>query len=334
MTKRKRDDLIVGEDAFLDTVANLVGILIILVVIVSSGTKTAAKLISDEKLKQAVEELEEPVASAISIEKDLARQEEQLQEHTMEVAYRNAERDVILQQVLMAKESIETETQKLDEQQQTDLQRGQMLSEMERRLAELLQQQGDVPTDEKPPIVLQHLPTPMAKTVFGKELHLMVSDGMVSVIPWDRMVAMLKEEARAAVARATRRERIQEQLGPVDGFMMTYMLVSKRGLVSNGSATAMAQVVELDKFELDPTTDVVREPLMQSLANNGRLRIELSGYPPRESTVTAWVYPNSFETFRRLKELLFQEGYMTAARPMPEGVRIGASPRGSQSSAQ
>jgi hypothetical protein len=334
MTKRKKDDMIVGEDAFLDTVANLVGILIILVVIVSSGTKAAAKLISDEKIKQAVEELEEPVASAISIEKDLVRQAEQLHQHTMEVAYRNAERDVILQQVLMAKEAMQTETLKLDEQQQADLQRQQMLSEMERRLAELLQQQGDVPSEEKPPIVLQHLPTPMAKTVFGKELHLMVSDGMISVIPWDRMVAMLKDEARAAVARSTRRERIQEQLGPVDGFMMTYLLVSKRGLVSNGSATAMAQMIELEKFELDPTSDVVREPLMQALASNGRLRIELSGYPARESTVTAWVYPNSFETFRQLKELLFQEGYMTAARPMPEGVRIGASPRGSQSSAQ
>ena len=334
MAKRKHDDMIVGEDAFLDTVANLVGILIILVVIVSSGTKAAAKLISVEKIKQAVENLEEPVASAINIEKDLARQEEQLQEHTLEVAYRNAERDVILQQVMMTKEAMQTETNKLDAQQQADLQRQQMLNEMERRLAELLQQQGDVPSDEKPTIVLQHLPTPMAKTVFGKELHLMVRDGMISVIPWDRMVAMLKVEARAAVARSTRRERIQEQLGPVDGFMMTYMLVSKRGLVSNGSATSMAQVIELDKFELDPTQEVVREPLMQSLRNNGRLRIELSGYPARESTITAWVYPNSFETFRQLKELLFKEGYMTAARPMPEGVRIGASPRGSQSSAQ
>ncbi len=334
MAKRKHDEMIVGEDAFLDTVANLVGILIILVVIVSSGTRAAAKMISAEKLKQAVENLEEPVASAINIEKDLARQEEQLQEHTLEVAYRNAERDVILEQVLMTKEAMQTETNKLDEKQREDLQHQQMLNEMERRLAELLQQQGDVPSDEKPPIVLQHLPTPMAKTVFGKELHLMVRDGMISVIPWDRMISMLKVEARAAVARSTRRERIQEQLGPVDGFMMTYMLVSKRGLVSNGSATSMAQVVELDKFELDPTQEVVREPLMQSLGSNGRLRIELSAYPARESTITAWVYPNSFETFRQLKELLFKEGYMTAARPMPEGIRIGASPRGSQSSAQ
>ncbi len=105
-------------------------------------------------------------------------------------------------------------------------------------------------------------------------------------------------------------------------------------MVSNGNATAMAQMIELDKFELDPTEEVIREPLTQSLHANGRLRIEMASYPPRETTVTAWVYPNSFETFRQLKELLFEEGYMTAARPMPEGIRIGASPRGSQSAAQ
>ncbi len=334
MARRKQDEMVVGEDAFLDTVANLVGILIILVVIVSSGTRTAATLISAEKIKQATEELEQPKALAISLEKDLARQEEQLREHTLEVAYRNAERDAILQQVLIAKEAIQEKTQKLDDQQRADLESQQKLNEMERKLAELLQQQGDVPSDEKPPIILQHLPTPMAKTVFGKELHLMVRDGMISVIPWDRLVAQLKMEARAAVARSTRRERIEQVLGPIEGFVMNYVLVSKRGIISNGSSTAMGQSIELDKFELDPTQDILREPLLQSLGNNGRLRLELASFPPRETTVTAWVFPNSFETFRQLKELLFQEGYMTAARPMPEGLKIGASPHGSQSSAQ
>ena len=107
-----------------------------------------------------------------------------------------------------------------------------------------------------------------------------------------------------------------------------------RGILSNGSSASIGQVVELDKFELEPTPDVLREPLNQSLGTHGRLRVELANYPARETTVTAWVYPNSFETFRQLKELLFNEGYMTAARPMPDGLRIGASPHGSKSSAQ
>ncbi len=105
----------------------------------------------------------------------MARQEEQLLEHTLEVAYRSAERDVMLEQVVMARAAIEEEMAELNTAQQDDVAREQTLSELERKLAELIQQQGDVESDEKPPIVLQHLPTPMAKTVFGKELHVMVA---------------------------------------------------------------------------------------------------------------------------------------------------------------
>jgi hypothetical protein len=334
MSRRQQSEMVIGEDAFLDTVANLVGILIILVVIVSTGTRTAAQLITEEQLQAAEKKLDQPVSTATNIEKDLARQQEQLAEHTLEVAYRSAERNTILEKLLVAKQQIEEEKSSLTVGQQEDVQNQQLLSEMERQLAELLQQQGDNQSKDKPPIVLQHLPTPMAKTVFGKELHLMILDGLVTVIPWDRLVMTLKDEARNAAARSTRRDRIAEQLGPIEGFNMDYVMVSKRGLVSNGTSTAMAQMIELDKFELEPTSDIIREPLDMALGGNGRLRIELAGYNPRETTVTAWVYPNSFETFRQLKERLFHEGYMTAARPMPDGMRIGASPRGSQSSAQ
>jgi hypothetical protein len=326
--------MVIGEDAFLDTVANLVGILIILVVIVSTGTRTAAQLITEEQFQAAEKKLDQPVSTASHIENDLVRQQEQLAEHTLEVAYRSAERNAILDRLVVAKQKIDEEKSSLTVSQRADIEEQQMLSAMERQLAELLQQQGDDQSKDKPPIILQHLPTPMAKTVFGKEIHLMIRDGLITVIPWDRLVAMLKDEAKNAVARSTRRDRIAEQLGPIEGFTMDYVMVSKRGLVSNGNSTAMAQMIELDKFELEPTSEIIRESLDAALGGNGRLRIEMAGYNARETTLTAWVYPNSFETFRQLKERLYREGFMSAARPMPDGMRIGASPRGSQSSAQ
>jgi len=334
MKKKNREVLRVGDDAFLDTVANLVGILIILVVIVSAGAKTAANQLATQRIADAAEAMGKPIETASQIEKDLLRQVDQMQQHSTEVAYRKAERDAMLTQVLLAKEMIDGESSKLDDQAKEDIVQSTQLSEMEKELAKLLEQQGDIDTKEKPTIVLQHLPTPMAKTVFGKEIHIMVRRNLVSVVPWDRLVDALKLEVRARVQRGMKKERFENRLDPIDGFVMEYSLVSKRGLVSNGSGTAMAQMVELDKFELEPTADLTQEPLDQCLSNNGRLRIELSAYSARESTVTAWVYPDSFETFRQLKEMLFVEGFMTAARPLPEGLRIGASPRGSQSTAQ
>ncbi len=334
MKKRHREDLSVGDDAFLDTVANLVGILIILVVIVSTGTKSAADLLATQRIAEAAEAMQKPMESASNIQKDLLRQVDQLNQHTIEVAYRKAERDAMLDQVLQAKALIDEESEELDDKSKTDIEQAARLSEMEKELAKLLEQQGEIETTEKPPIVLQHLPTPMAKTVFGKEMHIMVRENTVTVIPWDRLVDALKSEVRARVKRGMRGDQVSGKLDPIDGFEMSYSLVSKRGLVSNGGTTAMAQMIELDKFELEPGPDIIRESLDQCLGMNGQLRIDLSAYSPRETTVTAWVYPDSFETFRKLKEMLFVEGFMTAARPLPHGVRIGASPRGSQSTAQ
>jgi hypothetical protein len=334
MAKRHREELTVGDDAFLDTVANLVGILIILVVIVSTGTKSAADLLATQRIAEAAEAMQKPMQSASNIQKDLLRQVDQLNQHTIEVAYRKAERDAMLDQVLQAKALIDEEADELDDQSKSDVEQSSRLSEMEKELAKLLQQQGEVDTTAKPPIVLQHLPTPMAKTVFGKEMHIMVQGNSITVIPWDRLVDALKLEVRARVKRGMKNDQVAGELDPIDGFVMAYSLVSKRGLVSNGGSTAMAQMIELDKFELEPGSDVFRESLQQCLGVNGRFRLELSAYSPRETTVTAWVYPDSFETFRQLKEMLFVEGFMTAARPLPEGIRIGASPRGSQSTAQ
>jgi hypothetical protein len=47
-----------------------------------------------------------------------------------------------------------------------------------------------------------------------------------------------------------------------------------------------------------------------------------------------WVYPDSFELYRQLKEELHNMGYATAGRPLPEGVLIGGSSQGTRSSAQ
>jgi hypothetical protein len=333
MTKRRTDDTVIGEDAFLDTIANLVGILIILVFIVAANTRTVAEQITQAEIEAQAEKLDDPVSTAKNIDNDLARQEEELAKHSVEVAYRSAEREHVLEQVLAIKQDMDDAKSELTDDQRIAVEQHQQLSSLEQELMQL-ENQGDNLSQEKPAIVLQHLPTPMAKTVFGKELHLMIKDQQITVIPWDMLVERLKKEARAAVARSTRRDRIVEQIGPFEGFVMEYSLVSTRGLVSNGTATAMAQMVQLEKFELEPTAEILHQSMDEAMSSNGRLRIELSNYPPRETTITAWVYPESFETFRQLKERLFSEGYLTAARPIPNGVRIGASPRGSSSTAQ
>jgi hypothetical protein len=47
-----------------------------------------------------------------------------------------------------------------------------------------------------------------------------------------------------------------------------------------------------------------------------------------------WIYPDGFELFRKLRDDLHARGFMVAARPLPDGMSIRASPAGSQSAGQ
>jgi hypothetical protein len=162
----------------------------------------------------------------------------------------------------------------------------------------------------------------MARTVFQKELHLMLRNGQVAVIPWDRLVDVLKQQIPLAAQRQASRTALEDTLGPVGGFLMKYRMAAIPG------------GFELDRFELEPTQAVPTEPLAAALQESSRLSIELASRNPRETVVTVWVYPDSFDNFRTLKAQLFSIGFLCAARPLPDSVRIGASPRGTRSSAQ
>lgn len=334
MSKRRQDEMQIGEDSFLDTIANLVGILIILVVIVGARSYSTAKLAAEEKLRQEKMQLERPATKAVQLDRDLRQQLEELQKYEIEVAYRDAERMAIVDRVTIAERLAEEQMKNMDQASREQLESEMEMSQLEKQLADLMKQQGNIEGAEPTTAILQHLPTPMAKTVFGKELHVMLRSGLVSVIPWDRLVEALKSEAKKSVERNTQKDRIVNQLGPIEGFLMVYGLKSQTGMFSDGRTTRMGKSVELEKFELEPTAEVTRETIDQSLASGGRLRLELGANSAQHTTITVWVYPDSFNEFRVLKERLFMEGFLCAARPLPFHIRVGASPRGSASTAQ
>jgi hypothetical protein len=55
---------------------------------------------------------------------------------------------------------------------------------------------------------------------------------------------------------------------------------------------------------------------------------------PAHATITLWVYPDGFGLYRKLRNELHSRGFLVAARPLPEGMRIRGSPAGSLSAGQ
>lgn len=334
MAKRNEEEFAVGDDAFMDTIANLVGIMIILVVIVGSKGFDAARTLAREEVQDQMEQLKTPTSKAENLDRDVDEQIEQLQQYEVETAYRNAERMTLVDQKTLIDQEIQKRLEQLDARAKQAFEVDAQVGALERQFEELTKQHGELPEVQKSVIALQHLPTPMAKTVFGKELHVMIRDHQLSVIPWDTLVDLLKSSARSTASRNSQRDKFEDVLGPIDGFLMRYRLISKSGLMSDGRVAAMGKMVELERFELEETRDVLRESVEASLAQKGRLRAELDATRSNHTTVTVWVYPESFNEFRKLKEMLYKEGCLCAARPLPRDMRIGASPQGSSSTAQ
>jgi hypothetical protein len=320
---RREEDATVGEDSFLDTTANLVGILIILVVVVGTKTKIAA----DEHSRKLAEvdaapRLEQPSREARQLQDSLVAQAQKQQEYELETQYRAAERDSLLAHVQLARQRISDEISELNEDKQASILQTQELEKIQAKLEQVNEQMGAAEEHERPTVLLEHLPTPMAQTVFSRELHVQLKNGMVTVIPWDRLVEVLKAQVPLAARRQASKKVLEETLGPVGGFLLRYRMLGIPG------------GFELDRFELETTPDATRETLAESLATAGMLRLELASRRPAETVVTVWVYPDSFGEFGQLKSNLFAEGFLCAARPLPDGVRIGASPNGSRSTAQ
>lgn len=320
---RREEDATVGEDSFLDTTANLVGILIILVVVVGAKTKIAAEEYGRKLAEVDVApQLEAPSQEASALQASIVAQSQKQQEYQLETQYRTAERDALLAHVQLARQKVAEEISELNEDKQSSISQTQEIEKLRRELKQINEQMGAAEAHERPKIVLEHLPTPMAQTVFSRELHVQLKEGMVTVIPWDRLVESLKAQVPLAARRQASKKVLEETLGPIGGFLMRYRMLGVPG------------GFELERFELETTPDATRETLGESLSTAGRLRLELASRKPAETVVTVWVYPDSFGEFGQLKSNLFSEGFLCAARPLPDGVRIGASPSGSRSTAQ
>jgi len=149
------------------------------------------------------------------------------------------------------------------------------------------------------------------------------------------LLEQFKEHAQNNVWRLKDQNEYISTVGPVDGFRLRYCL--RKGYYTLGRGSGMEQrgaMVQLVRWELLPISPQLGEPVEQALLPNSDLNNYLKKYRPEVTTVTIWIYPDSFNEFRTLRRALYDMGYPTAGRPLPQGVPIGGSPHGTKSAAQ
>lgn len=336
MSKRKRAVLEMGHDSFLDIVANLVGVLIILVVVLGARSQEVAVEAAHQSAATSAEavQLREAVRQTDALQEGAMRLQGELESHGVELLSRRRERAVLMDLLATAREQWESKQSHLSDAQRRAAALVAEKAAREKELADLMGRRKQVADEPDPVVTIEHLPSPMAKTVFGEEVHLRLNAGRVSVVPIDSLVEAIRDDFRRS-AGGSRSGTSESMVGPIRGYVARYEMERSRTTVNRGGSVGMATRLELVGMTIEPAEDFHGEPVDEVLASSrSLLDIELAGRAPDTTTVTVWVYPDSFGEFRKIKEHLYARGIATAARPLPHGHAISGGPQGSRSAAQ
>ncbi len=337
--RRKRATLEMGQDAFLDIVANLVGVLIILVVILGTQSHDAIQHASEEPVPENLASddqlsvLTQQALQAASAQKDSNRLEATIRQFDREIAEKQQQRALLLDLLAEAKLAWDDAKKDYDADATLAAAKKVEVDRLEKELAQLSGERERIESEPEPVIAVEHLPTPMAKTVFGDELHFRLKDNLVSVVPIDRLIEEVKLEMQRSL-RSSREGQVETAIGPIRGYVAQVEMNRSQEMVSRGGQIRNATGVEVLGMTIEPLKEPHGQPIRNVIAGSSELDIELAGRDPANTTITVWVYPESFAAFRQLKEHLYQKGFATAARPLPRDFPIGVSRNGSRSTAQ
>ena len=341
-----------GQDSFLDIVANLVGILIILVVIVgasASNRSQQAPVQPDPELEAAyistIQQIENESYLTHKLRTDNQQLEQQILDQnrlTAELATQRHRKLVQAETLRLQAEEIKTKIDaklaNFDEatrkNQQAQIQLTAAQEALTAELKDTKAQTAALAASFKPAKnkQLKHYPSPIAKTVFSEEIHFRLSDGKLTYVPLEQLLGLMKDEWRLkAEQRLTHLNHTLETVGPLDGFRLQYQLTA----VENGPAGArQGRSITFDRFRVIPQPNQPTETVATALTEGSRFRSILSRHEPRRTTVSIWLYPDGFSDHRKIKNWLHENGYQIASWPLEYGRHIAGGPNGFKTSAQ
>lgn len=330
-----------GEDSLLDVIANLVGVLIILVAIasaashqimaraLSASTRAAASQNDEDDLQSSLQKLREQTRVAEialhELEDEIARNEaacEQL--------------ELLRHQELVAEELARREARPASSpggaEDRTAASRVE-LATLRSQLVQLNETLSARQSRARESLVLTHYPTPIARTVFTEEIHFRIARGRVCHVPVTSLVDAMKAQLRSSAPPQSHGGKVDGETGAMDGFRMVYTL-DVSGTPVAGSGNLQRVTVELDRFELVADPLLTGETVDEALAPGSGFHSRLDRMKPQQTTVSLWVYPDSYREFMQLRDALRARGFQTAAWPLRDGQPIAGGRDGLRTSAQ
>lgn len=352
----------IGTDSFLDIVANLVGILLIFLMVIGvrmedasqaalpiapnpqevAKKALAAKPLPAMPVPQEFPDVEIPDVSAAQMELSklqagIRDADEEAIKLAQEMKLHKLDRDNLMLAITNAERTLDERRASLGSAQQEQVKIELALEQAREDYDSIMGQLDSVQlANENPKTeVIQHVATPIAKTVFLREEHFRLLGGRLLYVPLNDFTNELKSDAPKKIWKLKKAKQTTETIGPHDGFEMRYTLRRNRvPFQTESGLSAVRELVELDRFVMVPVGNLRGETVEEAISSTSSLRNYLARWSPRDTIITIWTYPDSFAEFRKLRSELYKIGYRTAARPLPAGELISGSPNGTKSAAQ
>jgi hypothetical protein len=169
--------------------------------------------------------------------------------------------------------------------------------------------------------------SPVAKPAKGQEFHFEVRRDRLAFIDLQQMLELVKKDVQIRMRLSGSPRGIQSEVGPVGDFNLAYEIGPMNDAIGGTG-------VGLKGWELVPTKDPRGETVERAAQPLSEFDRAIKRLSPTSATITMWVYPDGFGTFRIMRDRLHALGFMVAARPLPEGVPVRGSPTGSISAGQ
>jgi hypothetical protein len=349
--RRPQREIAFSFDSFLDLVANVVGIIIRLILIVWVGarsyTATLNTVESDSGIPSTAKSAPED-----PLESELARSRRELEEAQAQLTaqlrqLRQSQEETALfagelQQVAQGEDSLSSQMAELERKagDHRDAPRIAALSleELRERSAKVLQALHELQAQPSAKKALRFR-TPVSQPVHSDEIMFECGNGRVTFIDLSAMLDEMKNGLDGKTQTLRRQWQVRAIAGPVGPFQMTYLLERERGpfegmLAGTGPDPNASFRYGLSSWQVEPIALTRGESLDQAMKPGSEFRQVVDHLDARETTVTFWVYPDSFEVFRQLRDYLYRRDMIVAGRPLPQGIPISSSRQGTVSRGQ
>ena len=337
----KPKDLNAGQDSFLDIVANLVGILIILVVLVGAQAQsswTQAKqqnTIHEETLKSLRQELVQTAKDAKSRQMENDEIEKKIAGQASIVDRLQEQRHSMMVEMLLVKDELKKRNLERNAAEQERLETTAKLDALQYQLASTQKNIAAIPSRNATEIKeIEHFPTPIAKTVFSDEVHFQLMAGRITFVPMDALIERMKSEWKVKAEKLQRSDNTYETVGPIGDFRLQYKLASRQLTMDTEMGPVERRVTEFDHFVLRPLSSQTGESAKEAVASGSEFLARLDRLQPERTTISIWVYPDSYDDLPSLKKRLREKGFQIATWPLQFGKLISGGPNGFRASAQ